>query len=63
MVLTQDSPCNFSTDEHQNSELSCQNVSAGPLLQTQDTSSSHEAPGEIFQAAAFPISVTPEMIK
>lgn len=38
MILTQDGPCDFSTDDHQNSELHCQNVSAGSLLQPQDTS-------------------------
>lgn len=49
MVLTQDGPCGFLTDDHQNSELHCQNVSAGPLLQPQDTSSSHEPQGKSFK--------------
>lgn len=47
MVLTQDGPCDFSTDEHQNAEL--QNVSEGPLLQPQDTGSSHEPQGKSFK--------------
>jgi len=49
MVLTQDGPCDFSTDDDQNSELHCQDVSAGPLLQPQDTSSSHKPQGKSFK--------------
>lgn len=45
---------------------SCRMYLKGPLLQPQNTSGYKQlpwTPGEIFQAAVFPISVTPEMIK
>lgn len=63
IVLTQDGPCNFSTDDHQNSEQQLPEHICRPPPPASGYRQLPGTSGEIFQAPVFPISVTPEMIK